>query len=111
MYRENYHDKITEVLVFWVVVAKDEKNYELFKVDIYQSKGPEHWQAFYICQAQLHKTEADNNAIEDVPALLEVVVRIQSNNFEAHLCCEDASEHLWKRKSTTVAKNTVRAAF
>lgn len=62
--------------------------------DSYQSEGPEHRQAFNISQAKLHQTETNNNAIKDVPTLLEVIVRIQSDNLKAHLCCEDACKHL-----------------
>lgn len=60
----------------------------------YQPKGPQHRQAFYVGQAQLHQTQTNNNAIKDVPTLLEIVVRVQGNDLEAHFCCEDARENL-----------------
>lgn len=60
----------------------------------YQSEGPEYRQPFNVSQAKLHQAEANNNAIKDVPALLEVIVGIQSDNLKAHLCCEDACKHL-----------------
>lgn len=60
----------------------------------YQTEGPEHRQAFYIGQAQLHQTQANNNAVKDVPTLLEIVIRVQSNDLEAHLSREDARENL-----------------
>lgn len=60
----------------------------------YQPEGPEHRQAFHVGQAQLHQTETNNNPIKDVPTLLEIVVRVQGDDFEAHFSCEDACENL-----------------
>lgn len=64
----------------------------------YQSERPEHREAFYVGQAKLHETETDDDAVEDVPAFLEVVVGIQGDDLEAHLCCEYAREHLMAMK-------------
>lgn len=61
---------------------------------IYQPEGAQHAQPLHIGQAELHEAEADNDAVEDVPARLEVVVRIQSDDLQHHLCCEDPGEHL-----------------
>lgn len=60
----------------------------------YQSEGAQHTETLDIGQAELHEAEADDDAVEDVPARLEVVVRIQSDDLQHHLCCEDPREHL-----------------
>lgn len=65
----------------------------------YQSKGPEHRQAFHIGQAELHQAQANDDAVKDVPTLLEVVVGIQGNDLEAHLCSEDPCEHLMTKRA------------
>lgn len=57
---------------------------------IYQPEGTQHAQPLHVRQAQLHEAEADDDAVEDVPARLEVVVGIQSDDLQEHLCCEDA---------------------
>lgn len=61
---------------------------------IYQSEGAQHAESLDIGQAELHEAEADDDAVEDVPACLEVVVRIQSDDLQHHLCCEDPREDL-----------------
>ena len=60
----------------------------------YQAEGAKHRQVAHAGQAQLHEAEDDDDAIEDVPALLEVVVGVQGNDLEGHLCCEDPCEDL-----------------
>lgn len=60
----------------------------------YQPKGPQHRQALYISQAQLHQTQTNNDAVKDVPARLEIVVRVLGDDLEAHFSCEDARENL-----------------
>ena len=67
-------------------------------IQTHQSEGPEHRQSIYIGQAELHQTEADDDAVKDVPALLEVVVRVQGDYLEAHLGGEDAREHLQRHR-------------
>lgn len=60
----------------------------------YQAEGAKHRQVAHAGQAQLHEAEDDDDAVEDVPALLEVVVGVQGNDLEGHLCCEDPCEDL-----------------
>lgn len=43
---------------------------------IYQSEGAEHAEPLHVRQAELHEAEADDDAVEDVPACLEVEVGI-----------------------------------
>lgn len=66
----------------------------------HQSEGSEHRQSLYIGQPQLHQTQAHNEAIKDIPALLEVVVWVHCNQFGKHFGSEDTSEHL-ERKNLT----------
>jgi hypothetical protein len=47
----------------------------------YQSEGPENGQSFHVGQAQLHEAEAHDDAVKDVPTLLEIVVWIQSDDL------------------------------
>lgn len=61
---------------------------------IYQSKWTQHTEAFNVRQAKLHEAEAHDDAVKDVPASLEVIVRIQSDDLKHHLCCEDSRENL-----------------
>lgn len=63
----------------------------------YQSEGAQHTEPLDVRQAELHEAEADDDAVEDVPARLEVVVRVQSDDLQHHLCCEDPREHLRDR--------------
>lgn len=72
----------------------------------YQSEGAQHTEPLDVGQAELHEAEADNDAVEDVPARLEVVIRIQSDDLQHHLCCEDPREHLRGRDTDTV-RNTL----
>lgn len=74
-----------------------------FKDLFYQSERSQDGQPLYIWETQLHQTEANNDAVEDIPALLEVVVGIQSNQLQHHLSCKDPCEHL-----ENTPKNTVR---
>lgn len=60
----------------------------------YQSEGSQDRQALNIRESKLHQTEANNDAVEDVPALLEVVVGIQCDQLQHHLSSEDPCEHL-----------------
>lgn len=55
----------------------------------YQSEGTQHAEPLDVGQAELHQAEADDDAVEDVPARLEVIVGIQSNDLQHHLSCED----------------------
>lgn len=60
----------------------------------YQAEGTQHRQVAHAGQAQLHEAKDDNDAVEDIPALLEVVVGVESDDLEGHLCCEDPCEDL-----------------
>lgn len=64
----------------------------------YQAKGAQHRQVAHAAQAQLHEAKDDDDAVEDVPALLEVVVGVKGNDLEGHLCCEDSCEDLKRKK-------------
>lgn len=55
----------------------------------YQPEGAQNAETLHVRQTQLHEAEADDDAVEDVPAGLEVVVRIQSDDLQHHLCSED----------------------
>lgn len=65
---------------------------------VYQSEGSQHRKTFHIGQAQLHQTQAHNEAIEYIPALLEVVVWVHCNQFGKHFGSEDTSKHLQRKK-------------
>lgn len=67
----------------------------------YQSERAKDRQSLYVGETQLHQTEANNDAIKNVPALLEVVVGIQRDQFQHHLSCEDPSEYLRKQSQKT----------
>lgn len=76
---------------------KDRRAFQGKKISLYESyqpKGPQHGQAFYVGQTQLHQTQTNDNAVKDVPTLLEIVVRVQGDDLEAHFSCEDARENL-----------------
>lgn len=60
----------------------------------YQTEGTEHGQPLHIGQPQLHQAEGDNEAVEDVPALLEIFVGVHGDQLQNHLCSEDAGEDL-----------------
>lgn len=60
----------------------------------YQSEGSQDRQPLYIGETQLHQTEANNDAVKDIPALLEVIVGIHGDQLQHHLSCEDPSEDL-----------------
>lgn len=47
---------------------------------MYQAEGAKHRQVAHAGQAQLHEAEDDDDAVEDVPALLEVVVGVQGDD-------------------------------
>ena len=49
------------------------------EVGSHQSERPEHRQALYIGQAELHQTQTDDDAVKYVPSLLKVVVGVQSD--------------------------------
>lgn len=68
----------------------------------YQSERSQDRQPLYIGETQLHQTEADNDAVKYIPALLEVVVGIHGNQLQHHLSCKDSCEHLRGGKSTKV---------
>lgn len=75
---------------------------------VYQSEGSQDRQALDIGEAELHQTEANDDAVKDVPALLEVVVGIQRNQLQHHLGSEDPCKHLEKgsgRKHNKAPKN------
>lgn len=60
----------------------------------YQSEGTQNREPPHFGEAELHQTEADDDAVKDVPALLEVQVRILHNDLHPHLSCENAREDL-----------------
>lgn len=60
----------------------------------YQTEGPEDRQPLHIRQPQFHQTEGDDDAVENVPAYLKVVVGIHGDKFEEHLCREYPCENL-----------------
>lgn len=61
----------------------------------HQSEGAEHGQPLHVGQAQFHQAEGDDDTVEDVPALLEVLIGVHGDDLQYHLCCEDAGEDLW----------------
>ena len=75
---------------------------------MYQTEGAEHRQPLHIGQAQLHQAEGDNDTVEDVPALLEVVVGVQGNDLEGHLCCEDSCEDLGRSGKEGVKEDSFK---
>lgn len=60
----------------------------------YKSEGPEHRQPLYIRQAEFHEAHGHDDAVEYIPADLEVVVWVHGDEFENHLSCKDACEDL-----------------
>lgn len=61
---------------------------------MYQTEGTQHGQPLHVGQAQLHQAECDNEAVEDVPALLEILIGVQGDQLQHHLCSENAREDL-----------------
>lgn len=80
------------------MIRKSFQGKKLSLCESYQPEGPQHRQAFYVGQAQLHQTQTNDNAVKDVPTLLKIVVRVQGDDLEAHFSCEDASENLVTRE-------------
>lgn len=64
------------------------------EITTHQTEGSENRQTLDVCEAQLHQTQCDDDAVENVPAHLEVVVGIHCNQLENHLRREDPSENL-----------------
>lgn len=60
----------------------------------HQTEGSEDRQPLDIRQPQLHQTESDNDAVENVPADLKVVVGVHGDELEEHFRCEDPGENL-----------------
>lgn len=60
----------------------------------HQTEGPEDGQPLDVCKPQLHQTERDDDAVENVPANLEIVVWIHGDQFEEHFRREDSCENL-----------------
>lgn len=69
----------------------------------YQAKGPQHWHASLLGCAQLHQAHSDDDAVKDVPPLLEVIVGVQSNDFEDHFSSKKHSKDLWVEKGSISA--------
>lgn len=70
------------------------------RIETYQSERAKDRQTLHIGKAQLHQTQTNDNSIKDVPALLKVIVRVQSKDLQHHLRCEDSSEHLVSKNKT-----------
>lgn len=77
----------------------------------YQSEGAQHAEPLDVGQAELHEAEADDDAVEDVPARLEVVVRIQSDDLQQHLRGEDSREHLTHTEGSNQTQTSARSSF
>ena len=60
----------------------------------HQTERPKDGEPLDICQPQLYETESDNDAVENVPAHLKVIVGIHCDEFEEHFRREDPSENL-----------------
>ena len=69
----------------------------------HQAEGAQDGQPLDVGQAQLHQAHGHDDAVEDVPAHLEVVVGVHGDQLEEHLGREDPSEHLDKKRSPTEA--------
>lgn len=50
-------------------------------------------------QAKFYQAKRYNKTIKDIPAFLEIIVRIHGNNFQKHFCCKDPSENLRSKQS------------
>lgn len=64
------------------------------KVSCYQSERSQDRESLYIGEAQLHQTEANNDTIKNVPALLEIIIGVQGNQLQCHLSCKDPCKNL-----------------
>ena len=60
----------------------------------YQSEGAQDGQPLHVGEAQLHQAETHDDAVKDVPALLEVEVGVHGHQLHHHLSREDPGEHL-----------------
>jgi len=60
----------------------------------HQTEGAQDGQPLDVGQAQLHQAHGHDDAVEDVPAHLEVVVGVHGDQLEEHLRCKDPCEHL-----------------
>lgn len=50
----------------------------------YQAEGPQHRHAALLGCAQLYQAHSDDDAVKNVPPLLEVIVGVEGNDFEDH---------------------------
>lgn len=60
----------------------------------YQAEGPQHCHAALLGRDQLYQAHGDNDAVENVPPLLEVIVGVKGNDFEEHLSRKEHGEDL-----------------
>ena len=60
----------------------------------YQSEGAQDGQPLHVGEAQLHQAETHDDAVKDVPALLEVEVGVHGHQLGKHFHCKDPGEHL-----------------
>lgn len=74
----------------------------------YQAEGPHHRHAALLGHSQLHQAHGDNDAVENVPPLLEVIVGVEGNDFEDHFRSEKHGEDLWVE--TRIHLSRVRGA-
>jgi hypothetical protein len=61
----------------------------------YQAKGPQHRQAPLLGHTQLRQAHSDNDAVKDIPLLLEVIVGVKGNDFEDHFSSKKCGKDLW----------------
>lgn len=60
----------------------------------YQAEGPQHREASLLGRAQLYQAHGDDDAVEDIPPFLEVIVGVKGNDFEDHFSSEKHGEDL-----------------
>ena len=60
----------------------------------YQAEGPQHRQAPLPDCTQLYQAHCDDDAVKDVPVLLEVIVGVERYDFEDHFSSKKHSKDL-----------------
>lgn len=83
---------------YWLVLSVFSSRSGPAAVGTYQPEGAQDAEPLHIRQSELHEAEAHDDAVEDVPARLEVVVRVQGDDLQNHLRCEDPRENLREHK-------------
>lgn len=71
----------------------------------YQAEGPHHGHAALLGHAQLDQAHGDDDAVKDVPPLLQVVVGVEGDDLEDHFSRKKHGEDLWMETRTRLSRS------